>query len=76
MHCGRIDISQVIDANKASAPKGCMLCHYWYFENIGYKFESNVCNKCHDVSMTAYGLKNIATLNIKGVECKMYFMTF
>ena len=24
---------------------------------IGYKFESNVCNKCHDVLITAYKLK-------------------
>ena len=47
-----------------------MLCHYWYFKDIGYKFESiesNVCNKYHDVLMTAYKLKNIAILNVKGV---------
>ena len=47
-----------------------MLCHYWYFKDIGYKFESiesNVCNKYHDVLMTAYELKNIAILNVKGV---------
>ena len=37
-------------------------------KDIGYKFESNVCNKSHDVLMTAYGLKNIAILNVKGVD--------
>ena len=45
-----------------------MLCHNWYFENIVYKFESDVCNKCHDVLMTAYELKNIVILNVKGVD--------
>ena len=45
-----------------------MLCDYWYFENIGYKFEWNVCNKCHDVLMTAYESENIAILNVKDVD--------
>ena len=31
-------------------------------------FEPHVCNKCHDMLMTAYELKNIAILNIKGVD--------
>ena len=39
-----------------------------YFVIIGILkiFELLVCNKCHDVLMTAYELKNIAILNIKG----------
>ena len=45
------DVSEGIDTNKTSASKECMLCHYF-----GFKFESDVCNKCHDVSMTAYEL--------------------
>ena len=57
----RIDISEGIDTNKTSASKERMLCCYWYFKNIGYKFESNVRNKL----MTAYELKNIAMLNVK-----------
>ena len=45
-----------------------MLCHYWYFKDVGFKLELNICNKCHDVSMTVYRLKNIAMLNVKGVD--------
>ena len=45
-----------------------MLCHYWYFKNDGFKFEPHVCNKCHDVLMTASELKNIAILSVKGVD--------
>ena len=64
----RIHISDIIDTNKASASKECILFYHWYFKDIGYKFESNVCNKCQDVLMTAYELKNIAIMNVKGVD--------
>ena len=64
----RIDISERIGTNKTSASKECMLCHYLYFKNIGYKIESEFCNKCHDVLMTACGLKNFSILNVKGVD--------
>ena len=37
-----------------------MICYYWYFKDIGYKFEPYVCNKCHGISVMAYELKNIA----------------
>ena len=42
--------------------------HYWYFKDGGFTFESHVCNKCHNVLMTAYELKNIGILNVKGVD--------
>ena len=64
----KIDVSEGIDTNKTSASKECMLCHYWYFKDIVFKFEPHVCNKCHDELMTAYELKNIAILNVKCVD--------
>ena len=59
----RIDVSEGIDINKTSLSKECMLCHYCYFKDVGFKFEPYVCNKCHDVLMIAYKLKNIAILS-------------
>ena len=59
-------VSEGIDTNKTNASKECTLCHYWYFRHVGFKFEPHVCNKCHDVSMTAYELKDIVILNVKG----------
>ena len=49
-----------------------MLWHYWYFKDVGFKFEPHVCNKCH-VLMTAYELKNIAILNVKGVDLGAFY---
>ena len=65
----KVSISEGIDTNnKTSASKKCILCHYWYFKEIGFKFERHVCNKCHDVLMTTNELKNIAILDVKGVD--------
>ena len=61
----KIDVSEAIDLNKSEKSKECMICHYWYFKDIGYKYEPYVCNGCHDLSMMAYELKNIAILNVK-----------
>ena len=77
LQCERIDFSEVVDIDKSNKSKECMICHHWYFEDIGYKFKPCVCNKCHDISMRAYDLKNISILNVKGVgyRCVLWNMT-
>ena len=47
-----ISVSEGIDINKTSASKKCLLCQYWYFKNVAFKFKPHVCNKCHGVLMT------------------------
>ena len=39
------DFSEGFDINKKSASKECILCHYWYFRDVGYKSEPHICNK-------------------------------
>ena len=63
-----IDVSKGIETNKTSTSKECMLCHYWYYKDVGFRFEPHVCNKCHDVLMAAYELKDIVMFNVKGVD--------
>ena len=53
---------------KTSASKECMLCHYQYFKDVGFKLEPHFCNKRDDVLMTAYKLKIIAILNVQGAD--------
>ena len=67
------DVSEGIDTNKTNASKECMLCYYWHIKDVGFKFEPHVCHKYHDVLMTAYELKNIAILNVKGVDFRCIF---
>ena len=70
----KIYASEGIDVNKTSASKECELCHYWFFKDIGFKFEEHVCNRCRDLLMMAHSLKNIAILGAKGVTCKCLLM--
>ena len=49
-----------------------MICHYWYFKDIGYKYEPHVCHKCHDLMVVVYDLQNFMILNIKGVDYRCY----
>ena len=72
LQCDRINISQGLDVNKTSKSKECILCHYWYFEDMGSKFQPYLCNGCHAVSMMAYELKNIGILNSKDCGIIMY----
>ena len=63
----KIDASEGIDVNKTSLSKECELCHYWFFKDVGFKFEPHVCNRCHDLLTIAHGFENIAILSAKGV---------
>ena len=63
-----VDVSEGIGINKISASKECDICHYWYFADVGYKFQPYLCNDYRGISVMAYELKNTATLNIKGVD--------
>ena len=68
----RIDISAGIDANKSNKAKECMICHYWCFKDIGYKYEPHVCNGCHDLSVMVYDLNDFMILNLKGVDYRCF----
>ena len=73
----KIDVSIGIDINKSNKSKKCMICPYWYFKDIGYNFERYVCNKCHNLSIMADELENIAILTLKGVNygCVLWNIT-
>ena len=45
----RIDISEGTDVNKTNLSEKCDICHYWYFKDIGFKYEKYLCNGCHDL---------------------------
>ena len=50
----KIDVLEGIGINKSNKPnksKAFMICHYWYFKYIGYKFDPYVSNGCHHISM-------------------------
>ena len=54
-----------IDVNKTSKLKECGICHYWYFLNKSFKFQPNICNRCHDLLKMSMKL---VILNIKSSD--------
>ena len=69
----RIDISKGIDVNKTSLSKECDICHYWYFKDIGFKYQLDLCNGCHDWMQKAMGFNNTAVVYIKESAYRIHF---
>ena len=73
LECKRIDISEGIDANKTNLSKEYNICHYWYFEDIGFKFEPYLCNGCHDLMQKSMNFNNIAFVYVKRNAYRIHF---
>ena len=56
----RIDISEGNDA-----PKKCDICHYWYFKDIGFKYEPYLYNGCHDLIQEVISFNDVAIVYVK-----------
>ena len=68
LYYDRTDLSEGIDVNKINESKQCDICQYWYFLNKGFKFQPNVCKRCHDLLMMSMSLSDITMLNIISVD--------
>ena len=69
----RIDVSEGIDVNKTNLLKECDICHYWYFKNIGFKYEPYLCNGCHDLMQKVMTFNNIAIVYVKGNDYRNFW---
>ena len=63
----RIDVSEGIDVNKTWI-KRVRYLSLLVFLNHSFKFQPNVCNRCHDLLVMSVNLSDIAVLNIKGSD--------
>ena len=69
----RIDISERIEINKTNASKEWDICHYWYFKDIGFKFEPYLCNGCHDLVQKAMSFNDVALFMLKEMLTEFAF---
>ena len=54
-----LEYDRIDDINKTMASKECDICHYWYFKEVGYKYEQYICNGCHDLMQKAMNFNDI-----------------
>ena len=73
LECIRIDISEGINVNKTNLSKECDICHYWYFKDIGFKYEKYLCNGCHDLMQKAMSFNNVVIVYVKGNAYRIHF---
>ena len=64
LYYDRIDVSDGIHVDKTIESKECNILHYWYFLNKGFKFQSYVCNRSHNLLMMSMNLSNIAIVKM------------
>ena len=69
----RIDVSEEININKTNALKECDICHSCYFKDIGYKYESYLCNVFHDLMQKAINFNDVAIVSIKVIDYRIHF---
>ena len=62
----RIDISEGSDFDKTNKSVECMICHYWYFKSVGFKYQPYVCNGCHNFNMI---VQNLDDYDSKSKRC-------
>ena len=69
----RIDISEGIDINKTRESKECDIYQYWYFKDIGFRYEPSLCNGCHDLMPKAMSFNDVAIVYVKRNAYRIYF---
>ena len=62
----RIYISEGIDVNKTSNSREFSLCKFYYFLNKNFNYQMYLCDRCHDMSMKANNMQNLAIIYHKG----------
>ena len=70
----RIVISEGNDFDKSNKSVECMICHYNYFKDIGFKYQPYACNGCHDFSISVQNLDDFVILKIKKVDYMCYLV--
>ena len=56
----------------ADLSKECDICHYWYFKDIGFKYEPYLCNSCHDLMQKAMSFNDFAIVYVKGSAYRIH----
>ena len=59
----RIDLSEGIDVDKCEeTSRKCNLCHYHYFVFKNFNYQRTISDGCHDISIKAISMQNIAII--------------
>ena len=69
----RIDLSEGIDVNKTINSRECSFCHYYYFLDINFNYQKYLSDGCHNMSMKANSMQNLAIIYSDSNEYRINF---
>ena len=71
----RTDVAEgiVLTKNKLVSIE-CWLCGYYYFLDKNFNYENHLCNGCHDMSMKANSMNNLAIAYHNGSAYRINFV--
>ena len=55
----KIDVSKETDVNKTNVLHESIICHYWYFLEINFRFQPKVCDVYHDLMKNSINLNDV-----------------
>ena len=72
MEYDRINVPKGI-VNKSNGSLECVICYYWYFFKINFRFNSKVYNDCHDIMKNAMSFNDVVIVSVKGNYYRIRF---
>ena len=64
------------DVNKTNGSRECIICYYWYFLEINFRFQSKVYDVLHDLIQKAMSFNDVAIVSAKGnYDIHFWYMT-
>ena len=61
------DTAEVIDVDCTGlrSSKQCDICHFYFFKNRNFNYQSYICNGCHDAALPAKAITDSKIITIK-----------
>ena len=71
----KIDTSEGIDIKECNeTSRQCSLCKFYYFLNKNFNYQKYLCCGCHDISMKATSMQNLAIIYHKENAYRVNFV--
>ena len=69
----RIEVSEGINVNKTNGLSVCIICDYWYFPNIRFKFQPEVFNDSHNLMKKYMNVNDFAIPFVKRNDSRICY---
>lgn len=68
-----IHMFEGVDGNKTYESDKWSICNHYYFLEVSFRFQAQLCNDCHNSMQKARSSNDFAIFSIKRNDCRMHF---